>query len=217
MVDDIVEQVAFVADDQHRRAQRAQVRFQPQRRFEIEMVRRLVEQHHIGFGEQQRRQRDAHPPAARERRQRPVLHGLVEAQPGEDARCLGRGAIGIDGDQAVVDLRQPRFRAGPGLLGQQRVALGIGRQHRLERRRRARRCFLRHRADAGRFRHGDAALVGVDLAEDDLHQRRLARPVASDQPDPRPRRDGDRGAVEDRPAAKADGNAVDAEHDGAGL
>ena len=59
-----VQQVAVVADQQHRARIISQIGFQPKGRLEIEMVGRLVQQQQVGFGEQQRRQRHAHAPAA---------------------------------------------------------------------------------------------------------------------------------------------------------
>ena len=80
---------------------------EPQRRFEIEMVRRLVEQQQVGLREQQRRERDAHLPAAREAVERPVLRLLVEAEPDQDARGARRRGIGVDRDQPLVDFAEP--------------------------------------------------------------------------------------------------------------
>ena len=91
MVDDIVEEVALVADHEDRRRIGFEEILQPQHRFEIEVVRRLVEQQQIGLREQQRGERDAHPPAAREAVERAVLRLLVEAEADEDARGA-RGA-----------------------------------------------------------------------------------------------------------------------------
>ena len=56
------------------------------------MIGRLVEQQHVGFGEQQLRQLDAHPPTAREARERSLAIGLREAESREHARHA-RGAL----------------------------------------------------------------------------------------------------------------------------
>ena len=89
-VDDIVEQVALVADDDQRAGIGLEEVLEPQRRFEVEVVRRLVEQQHVGRGEQQRGERDAHLPAAREAVERLRLHRLVEAEADEDPRGARR-------------------------------------------------------------------------------------------------------------------------------
>jgi hypothetical protein len=51
VVDDVVEEVALVADDQHRRLVALEEILQPQGRFEVEVVRRFVEQQQVGLRE----------------------------------------------------------------------------------------------------------------------------------------------------------------------
>ena len=85
-VDDIVEQVALMADDDHHRRIGLEEILEPQGRFEIEMVRGLVEQQQIGLREEQGGERDAHLPAARIAVERAALHFLVEAKADQDAR-----------------------------------------------------------------------------------------------------------------------------------
>jgi hypothetical protein len=79
-----VEELAVV----RRHEQRAVVLFQellePDERLEIEVVRRLVEQHRVGLHQQNARERDAHLPAARERAHVAVDHRWAEAQARED-------------------------------------------------------------------------------------------------------------------------------------
>src|SRR3546814_6376671 len=65
-LDHIVEQVAFVADDDKLARIASQEAFQPHRRLQVEVVGRLVEQQQVGVREEQRRKRDAHLPPARE-------------------------------------------------------------------------------------------------------------------------------------------------------
>src|SRR3546814_2397567 len=66
MIEHIVEQVAFVADDDKLARIASQEAFQPHRRLQVEVVGRLVEQQQVGVREEQRRKRDAHLPPARE-------------------------------------------------------------------------------------------------------------------------------------------------------
>ena len=106
-VDDIVEEVALVADDDQRAGIALEEVLEPQRRFEIEVVRRLVEQQQVGRREQQRGERDAHLPAAREAVERPRLHLLVEAEAEQDPRGPRRRGVGVDRDQPLVDLAEP--------------------------------------------------------------------------------------------------------------
>ncbi len=212
VIDDIVEQVALMADHDDRRAIAAQEIFQPQRRFKIEMVRRLVEQQQIRSRKQQRGEGNAHPPAARIAVERTALHLVVEAESGEDAGGAGRRAIGIDRIQPLVNCAEAvGLMAMLGLV-EQRGALAVGGQHRLDRRGPAGGGVLGDVADPGVARHIDAAAVGIDQPGDHLHQRRLAGTVAADQADSATRRQRRRGAVEDGASAEAHGDAGEIEH-----
>ena len=111
-----------------------------------------------------------------------------------------------------MDLGQPHaVVAGLG-LGQQRRALDVGGQHRVEHRDVAARRILRHRADAHAARHVDVAAVGLELALDQLQQGRFARAVAADQADFPAVGDGRAGAVEQHPLAVAEGEVGDVKH-----
>ena len=176
------------------------------------MVGRFVEQQHVGTGKQESGERHAHLPAARKTVERLGLHRLVEPESEQDARRPRRGAIGVDRQQALVEVAQPMgVGAMFGLVDQAR-ALGIGGEHRFERTGGAARRFLGDIAEPGAARHFNGAAVGLDLADDRLHQGRFARAVAADQPDPRPRRDRGARAVEDCPPAKAHRDSIDVEH-----
>src|SRR5690606_2160098 len=63
-IDDAIEQVAIMADDQHRVRIGGEITFEPQRAFEVEVVRRLVEEQQLGLEEENGRQSNAHTPAA---------------------------------------------------------------------------------------------------------------------------------------------------------
>ncbi len=107
MVDDVVEEIAFVADDDDRRLVVHEEILEPHHRFEIEVVRRFVEQQQVGLREEERGERDAHLPAAREAVERALLHLFVEAEAEQDLRGAHRGGIGVDRDQALVDVAEP--------------------------------------------------------------------------------------------------------------
>ncbi len=62
----LVQQIAVVAHHDHHMPIVADEALEPDRPFEVEIVRRLVEQQNVGIGEQRRRQRHSHAPAARE-------------------------------------------------------------------------------------------------------------------------------------------------------
>ncbi|ESZ86077.1 MAG: hypothetical protein Q27BB25_15870 [Blastomonas sp. CACIA14H2] len=176
------------------------------------MVRRFVEQQHVGLREQQRAQRDAHLPAARKAVERAVLHLLVEAEAGEDDRRARGGTVRVDREQPFVHIAQPvGIGAGLGLC-EQGGALDIGGEHGVERGGIAMRRFLRDIAQPREPRHLDLAVIGLELADHHLHQRRLARAVAPDQADAAARRDRRRRAVQDGAAAQAHGDIVHRKH-----
>ena len=187
MVDDIVEQIAFVADYKDSRLIAGQEIFQPQRCFEIEMVGRLVEQQHFRLRKQQRRQRNPHPPAAGKAVHRLLLGLFVKAQTDQDFRGPRRRAVRLDHVQPLVDFADP-VRIGSGFrLFQQCGALNIGGEHGIQRAVLAGGRFLRDIAEPGLPGHVDAAVVGLEHAGDHLHQGRLAGTIAADHADPRPR------------------------------
>ena len=212
MIGDVVEQVAFVADDEKCAGVRFQEVFQPKRGFQVKVVRRFVEQHDIGRGKQQRSQRHAHFPPAGKTVERAGLHVLVETKPDQDAGGAGRGGVGVDRQQAFVHVAQP-VRVGTRFgLGHQRGAFHIGFEHGFERRCRAAWGFLRDIAQPGAAGHVDRAFVRLDLADDRLDQRGFARAVSPDQADACAGRDRGRGTRQDIAPAKAHGNAIDCQH-----
>ena len=189
MVDHIVQQVAFMADHDHHRRIALQEVFQPQRRFQIQVVRRFVEQQQVRLRKQQRRQRHAHFPAARKTVERTALHFFVKAKTHQYARRARRGGIGIDGDQPFVHLGhavgvQPLLLA----FDHERRTLGIGGEHGVERRRVPGRSLLRNIADTRALGHFERAVIGLQRADHHLHQGRLPRAIAPDQAHPPIRR-----------------------------
>ena len=171
-----------MADDDHGLGVARQMLLQPQRAFEIEIVGRLVEQQQIGFGEQRRRERHAHAPAAGEFRARTLLVGGGEAEPGEDRSGARRRRVRADIGEPRLDLGDAvrvmrRFR-----LGQQCPRCAVGLEHDLEQAFRAVGGFLRQASDAPARRHLDVAVLGRNVAGDHAEQRGLAAAVAADQP-----------------------------------
>ena len=65
--DDAVHELAVVRRHQQRARPRLQEAFEPDDRFDVEVVGRLVHQQHVGLAEQHARHRHAHLPAARQR------------------------------------------------------------------------------------------------------------------------------------------------------
>ena len=212
IVNHIVEQIALMADDDHGAAIGLKEILQPQGRFEIEMVRRFVEQQQIRVGEEQSGERHAHLPAARIAVERTALHFLVETEANEDAGgARGRG-IGIDRGQPLIDMAEAIGVFGMLRLRHQCGAFLVGGEHGVERGRGARGGFLCDIAEAGVARHVAAALVRVQLADHHLHQGRLACAIAADEADAAARRQRGAGAVEDGAAAQAHGDTVQVKH-----
>jgi hypothetical protein len=208
-----VEQVAVVADQEQRARVAAQVRLEPGDRLEVEVVGRLVEQHQVRLGEQDRGQRHPHPPAARERGERERLCRLVEAQALEDrGGSRGRG-IRADRGEAVVDLAQAGgVDAGRRRLGQQPRALLVGGEDGLDRRGLAARRLLCHHADPCARPEPHGARVGLGLARDEAEQGRLAGAVAADEAHALPGRQVQRGALQERAPSDAERDVVQVEH-----
>ncbi len=82
---------------------------------------------------------------------------MIEAEAGENMRRAGRRCMGVDIDEAGLDIgdamriaRRLRFR-------EQRGALGVGRQHEIEQAGRAARRFLLDAAEPHLPRHRDRA------------------------------------------------------------
>src|SRR3546814_5009007 len=93
---------AVVGDQQESAGIALQKAFQPERGFEVEVVGRLVEQQQVGGLEQEGGEGHPHAPAAGELGAGALLGSLVEAEPGQDTRGAGRGGVGADGGQTLV-------------------------------------------------------------------------------------------------------------------
>ena len=79
----------------------------PLHRGQVEVVRGFVEEEQRGVGQEQRRERGAHAPAARELAQRPVLVAQREAEPGEHAPRLGLEGMLVSQLEVVLELPGP--------------------------------------------------------------------------------------------------------------
>ncbi len=181
---------------------------QPQRRFEVEMVGRLVEQQQVGLREQRGGQRHAHPPAAGEFLDGPRLGVRAEAETGQDRRGARRCRVGVDRDQPVVDFGEPvRVRVSPARRAA--PAARCRRRARCPAATRPRRRLLLHPAKPGAGRQPDLAAIEGNIAGDGAQQRRLAGAVAADQADAAAGIDRQVGGVEQRSAGDADGDAVE--------
>jgi hypothetical protein len=207
-----VEEAAIVADQDQGAAVVAQKSFEPQCRLEVEMVRRLVEQQQVGLGEEDRRERNPHAPAARQICDGPALHGVVETEPGEDARGPALRRMSVDLDQPGLDLGNPqRVRSGLS-FGQQAGTFSVGGKDRFERVRLPTRRLLREKPDPIPARQFDRSAIRLQCAADQVQQGRFAGAVAPDQTDLAALGDLCARLVDERPPPDAVCQAGDGQH-----
>ena len=100
--DDAVHELAVVRGHQQRALIALEELLQPDEALQVEVVARLVQQHHVGAHEQDARQRHAHLPAARQRADVAVHHLLAEAQAREH---LARPSL----ERVAVELLEARL------------------------------------------------------------------------------------------------------------
>ena len=172
---DVLQEVAVVTDDHERLRLAFQERLQPEDRFHVEMVGRLVEQQDVRLESQFARDGQPLPPTAGE-------------------RVGGNGSIGEAG-----------FAEGAGdargfLVVVERLLLlhGVD-QDVFDRHPRREDRILRHVADAHTSAHRARAGVGLLEAGDDFEQCRLARSVRTDETDVIAGSDGEAEVFEERP------------------
>jgi hypothetical protein len=178
-----------VRDHDEPAAELLEVVLEPLHRGQVQVIRRLVHEQHGRVREQQRRERGAHAPAARELGQRPVLVGRREAQPGEHPSRLGLERVLVVVLEVMLQVaRAPEQRLEPRVVRDharqllvQPVQLGAQVEHRAVRLHGAVEHgavvafggLLWQVADARALgAHADAAL-GRDLAEDEPDERGL--------------------------------------------
>ena len=153
----LIQQITVMAHHQNGVAIGADEVLEPDRAFEIEIVRGLVEQQHIGCRKQRRRQRHTHPPTARKGRAGAALLLIRKAQTRQNGCSPCRGRMGINIGKPHLDFGNPvRIGGGMGFRLQRRHLLMPG-QHHGDKAFRPPRRFLRHGADARPLGHADAA------------------------------------------------------------
>ncbi len=209
-----------MADQDHRAGIDREVVLQPERRFEVEVVGRFVEEQQVGLGEQRGGQGHAHPPAARELAHRGVVLLGGEAEAGQDSGGTGRSRVRVDGEQALVDLGDSD--AVGGCLGrfadfqfvQQRLALDVGVQHPVDQAGVAVGDILRHPAHANPRPERDAAARRLRFAPDQAEQRGLAGAVAPNQTNALAGGDMHRRALDEDARADTITEIIDVQHGG---
>ena len=196
--DDAVHELAVVRGHQQRAVVRLEEAFEPDDRFDVEVVGRLVHQQDVGLAEQHARHRDAHLPAARQRADVAVDPLVVEA---EAVQHLARLALErVAAEMVVLFLHLAEAREDlvhvVGLRGIRhrvlqlfelvmQVADAAAARDRFVEHRAARHLFdvLAEVADRQLLRHGDVALVRPLFARDHPEDRGLAGAVRPDQAD----------------------------------
>ena len=91
-----VQQIPIVTDQEQAVRIACEKTFEPNRRLEVEMVRRLIKEQKIGGTEQACGKSDAHAPSAGEGLQRPILSIFVKAEARKNARDTSRRGVGVD-------------------------------------------------------------------------------------------------------------------------
>ncbi len=189
LTDDFIHELAVVGDEEEGAGIIFQVILEPEKREEIEMVRRLVEQEEVGFHDEQARQPGAHDPAAAhfpglaaeigvaiaeaaEHFLGPGFHlGIVEfvvLGVGLHVFGGGDGAGGFEFVQFFLEEWEFLHAAG-GNIEDGFVAVGFA--------------FLREVADHGPFITFDGAGVGFTLLENEGKKGGFARAIGADERD----------------------------------
>ena len=206
-----IEQGAVVAHHDQRPRVALQVGLQPRGRLEIEVVGRLVQQQQVGLDEERGSERDPHAPAAGEVGERHLLHRLVDAEAGEQARSPRRCRVRADLREPGLDLGAARA-LGVLRLGDQGGALLVGCEHGGARRLRPARHLLVDQPHGKPARAQDRALVGLEPARDEAQQGRLAAAVAPHQPEPLAGADLRGHALEEQAPVDAVGDVLKGQH-----
>jgi len=89
-----------------------QILLQPEDRFEVEVVGRLVEQQQIGAVHQRTGEIEAHAPAAGEAAYRALQRVAGEAQTVQQLRGTRLGAVTVDGLEVLLGFRTMQCHAG---------------------------------------------------------------------------------------------------------
>ena len=199
----LVEKIAVVAHDQHGVRIVLDEVFEPKRTFEVEIVRRLVEEQDIRRGEERTRKRNSHPPAAREFRAWTALRSPIEAETRKDARRAGRRRMGVDIGKPGMNFPDPMRILSRLRFGAQRRKLGMRREHGFEQGLRPAGRFLRDVGDGRVPGKANGAVIRVDLARDQAQQRGLASAVAAHKPNLVPVRNARRRVLEQGPPLDA--------------
>jgi hypothetical protein len=117
--------------------------------------------------------------------------------------------MGLDIRQPDLDFRNAVRIRGRFRLSQQGFPFLVARHNRVEQAFWPARCLLRHRADAGIFRHACRTRLGNEFAENKLQKRGFTGAVAPHKADLMAIRQGGRSFLQQEPSADSKGEIVD--------
>jgi hypothetical protein len=181
-----VQEVTVVRDEQQRAAVLGEPPLEPHDRIEVEVVGRLVEQQQVGAAQQCTAEIEAHAPAPREGGDRALEVAGREPQSREHGCRPCARDITVDALEPCVKFRKrmPVMRvvgAGNGRLDRAQFRVAV--QHEFDRRLLESRGFLADRGDAPVRRHLAVAGLGVQFAEQQCKEARLAAAIRANEPD----------------------------------
>ena len=187
-----IEKIAVVADENDRAAVALEKILEPENAFEVEKICGFVEQQKIRRGEQDRRQRHAHAPAAGKFAARSHLLRGGKSKSCKNRRGARRPGPAIDRLQTSMNFAKLYGIANALALGDQAQSFLIGSKDGVEQAFVSARRFLCDPANAPTRRLYDCAFVG-----EQPQQRRFPRAVAAYETDPAPGRQARACGIED--------------------
>ena len=177
-------------DDDHRRVVLVERLLEPTNRVDVEVVGRFVEQQHVRLREQRLREQHAQLPARRDVAHRAVVEFLLDADAeqqrtrarlGVVAAVFGELAFGFGGVHVVV-VGGFRVRVDRVTLGHGGPHFGVAHHHDVEHAHVfVRELVLAQLAETHVRLQRDVAGARLEVAAEDLHERRLATAVRADQ------------------------------------
>ena len=102
---DVVEEILRVRDQHQNVFVSFEFLLEPDAGVQIQVIRRLIQQHQVRLEEERSSERNAHSPTTREIGELFLLHLRGEAKTGQDARCFGFCFVDIEFVETVVNLK----------------------------------------------------------------------------------------------------------------
>ena len=197
---------------------RRQPLLEPDHGIQIQVIRRLVEQHQIGAAHECARQIETDAESARERGHGPLEFVGAKAQAIEHhgGACLG----GPASEFLVMLVRRSHALAIAGMLGRFDAGLGgtqleVAVQHVLDRRPVASLHLLLHPRDEPGCRHLDVPRIGVKFAAEHREKRGLSTAVGTDHAELLAGVDHEGGVLQQELFSPPEGDVAQTDHVGA--